>query len=76
MEEYLEVWPLLRVDWCIAVKVSYDYNVLIILSIYTLYECSNKLAFIGAFIEENELLPVPIFIIYKVQYLLILPVFM
>lgn len=50
MEEYLEVGPLLRVDRCIAVKVSYDDKV----NIYTPHECSNKLAFIGAFIEEDE----------------------
>ncbi|KAL7369458.1 hypothetical protein ABVT39_022833, partial [Epinephelus coioides] len=51
----------LRVDWCVAIKVSYNGNVLIILNVYTPYECSSnedeylhKLAFIGSFIEENE----------------------
>ena len=49
------------VDWCIGIKIVHNDNVLIILNVYTPYECRknedeylHRLAFIGSYIRESD----------------------
>lgn len=50
----------LGVDWCIAIQFTHNDNELIILNVYTPYECHqnedeylNRIAFINSFIQDN-----------------------